>query len=376
MVNTTDNKNKYLIVCIHAAAWILTLALPSIMLKNLYEEGFHVNIFDFYYLPIVFIVAFYLNYLFFIPKFLFTGKLKKFILIDILLLVSLTFSVREVHELFRRPFQNQAMIVPDAKIDKSKGSPYVENDLHPHHRPDHKGWCMPMLHDSLSISLVLIISILVRFTVKWFSSKEERQVLEKTKYEMELKNLKSQLNPHFLFNTLNNIYALIGISQDNAQQAVSDLSKLLRYVLYDSGTTFVPLSKEVEFINNYIKLMQLRLSDSVKLSFDLNISGYSDIPVVQLVFISLVENAFKHGVNATLPSFIDIHLSVNENKSIIFEISNSFFPKTNCDKSGSGIGLDNLKRRLDLLYPDNYYLSTKVVDNCYVAKLILNTKHL
>ena len=132
--------------------------------------------------------------------------------------------------------------------------------------------------------------------------------------------------------------------------------------MYDSKDPYVPLSKEVDFIENYIKLMQLRLADSVKINVDIDIAEKEDLPVVQLLFISLVENAFKHGVSLEHPSSIDIKLEVNEKKSNLFYYKNSYFPKPKKDKSGSGIGLENLRRRLELLYPNKYVFQTSVLD--------------
>ena len=125
--------------------------------------------------------------------------------------------------------------------------------------------------------------------------------------EAELQNLKSQLNPHFLFNTLNNIYSLIAFSPERAQEAVHDLSRLLRYVLYDSSQPMVPLEKELDFIRNYVELMRIRLPEHVKLTTDIS-AATPETLVAPLLFISLIENAFKHGVSHNKPSFIDLKI--------------------------------------------------------------------
>lgn len=385
---TENSKYRYLIMGCHFAAWTIVFCLPLFFLRKMVHAGWEVNYFDFFFMPLSFVFAFYLNYALLIPYFLFKNKIRTFLLIDVFVLASLTFSIDAVHSHFFRPFcpPHCEMQEPvngsrlDVEKNGNKSPEYGESHRHRFFGRYRHGFggprkdFVPMAHDCLSLLLVMCISVLLRYTLRWFQSKEERKELERTKMEMELKNLKSQLNPHFLFNTLNNIYALIGISQEKAQQSVIDLSKLLRYVLYDSKDPYVPLSKEVDFIENYIKLMQLRLADSVKINVDIDIAEKEDLPVVQLLFISLVENAFKHGVSLEHPSSIDIKLEVNEKNQICFIIKNSYFPKPKKDKSGSGIGLENLRRRLELLYPNKYIFQTSVSDGFYVSTLILDTK--
>ena len=185
-----------------------------------------------------------------------------------------------------------------------------------------------------------------------------------------MQNLKSQLNPHFLFNTLNNIYSLIAFSPEKAQEAVHDLSRLLRYVLYDSSQPMVPLEKELDFIRNYVELMRIRLPEHVKLTTDIS-SATSETQVAPLLFISLIENAFKHGVSHNKPSFIDLKIH-QEGTRIVCSIRNSDFPKDNGqDKSGSGIGLQNLSRRLELLYPSHHIFTYGQKGDEYVCLLEL-----
>jgi two-component system sensor histidine kinase AlgZ len=165
----------------------------------------------------------------------------------------------------------------------------------------------------------------------------KQKEMEKAMTEAELKNLKNQINPHFLLNTLNNIYALSQFDPPKSSSAILELSELLRYVLYDNDKTYVPLREEVDFIRNYIELMQLRLTDNVKVYTTFDISEKSNTMVAPLIYISLIENAFKHGVSNDEPSIIEFNLSEKENGEIYFLCRNTCFPKTNSDKSGSGI---------------------------------------
>lgn len=186
---------------------------------------------------------------------------------------------------------------------------------------------------------------------KWITTEKERKQLEQERTEAELKNLKNQLNPHFLFNTLNNIYSLIAISPERAQSAVLELSKLLRYVLYENTQPYVPMEKELEFNHNYIELMRLRLARHVQVDVNIPTGLCRGYKIAPLLFITLIENAFKHGTSASTRSFVKINMSEPSPGVIECDIENSSFPKNETDKSGSGIGLK--------IYPDNSNFYTR-----------------
>ena len=172
------------------------------------------------------------------------------------------------------------------------------------------------------------------------------------RHDAELRSLRNQISPHFLLNTLNNIYALTAINQERAQDAIQQLSKMLRHMLYDNQESSVALSDELQFLENYISLMKIRLSANVDVTFTHNV----DVPGVRiapLIFISLVENAFKHGISPTEQSFVHIEINATDH-DINCRIENSNHPKSNQDRSGHGIGLNQVQRRLDLAYPNHY----------------------
>jgi len=209
----------------------------------------------------------------------------------------------------------------------------------------------------LIVSIIVeLLATLAAFGLRIFIRSQEiqRQLEEEQRKstEAELHWLKNQLNPHFLFNSLNNISSLTQIDPDEAQEAIAQLSELLRYALYESNKPQVPLTGEVEFMHNYISMMKLRCSSLTTVEEELDVENHS-MQVAPLLFISFVENAFKHGTSANQPSNISIHLST-EGDSIHFVCSNTNLPKSNSDKSGSGVGLENTQRRLDLLYPNRY----------------------
>ena len=216
------------------------------------------------------------------------------------------------------------------------------------------GWLF-FLRDMLSLVFTIGLSAAIRMSARWTQNEAARKEAERNRAEAELKNLRNQLNPHFLLNTLNNIYALIAFDSDKAQQAVQELSKLLRYVLYDNQQTYVPLCKEVDFIRNYIELMRIRLSANVQMITKFDIQPDS--------------------ISPTESSFVSIHLSEND-KEVICEIRNSNHPKTVEDKSGSGVGLEQVSRRLEILYPGAYTWSKGISkdEKVYESRLSIKIK--
>ena len=187
--------------------------------------------------------------------------------------------------------------------------------------------------------------------------------------EAELTWLKNQLNPHFLFNTLNNISSLTQIDPDQAQERIGQLSDALRYALYDSEAEKVPLSGEVAFMENYIDLMALRCNEHTLVERTLTLPDH-EVMIAPLLFISLIENAFKHGVSARNDSVVRIDLHC-DGEDLCFVCENTLFEKGTDDRSGSGIGLVNLRRRLELIYPGQYVYNQSVVDGMYRVEIRL-----
>ena len=214
-----------------------------------------------------------------------------------------------------------------------------------------------------TIALVMaILCLLVILAAISFRSQQRNALLElkekeakRMLAEQELHRLKSQLNPHFLFNTLNNISSLVGFNQDAAQESLSRLSDMLRYVLYDSSVSFIPLKQEVQFMENYIDLMKLRYSDRLKMNIRFP-SANTEARIAPLLYISLLENAFKYGASSRQPCYIDIGMDETP-LQINFLIKNSLL---NTDerqtKSEGGVGIENLKKRLQLIYPERHRL--------------------
>jgi sensor histidine kinase YesM len=197
--------------------------------------------------------------------------------------------------------------------------------------------------------------------MRWQHNEDARLEAEAARADAELKNLRSQINPHFLLNTLNNIYALTAFDQQRAQDAIQQLSKMLRHMLYHNQIDKVTITEEIQFLENYVNLMKIRLPQNVDVKFTTHIQD-RELKIAPMMTISLVENAFKHGISTTEPSFINIDVTTSIEREgddgvrniITFNIKNSNFPKTQKDRSGHGIGLNQVQRRLDLAYPNRY----------------------
>lgn len=220
-----------------------------------------------------------------------------------------------------------------------------------------------------SDALVVSAPVAIRYALRWNEMRIAFQEEKRKHADAELAWLKNQLNPHFLFNTLNNISSLVQIDADSAQDSIGQLSDLLRYALYDSNRDRVPLDSEVEFMTNYIDLMRLRCNSltTVDTRFD---APPHPVQIAPLLFISVIENAFKHGVNSRKHSFVRIRLSW-EADNLVFTAENSNDPKHDTDRSGSGIGVENLHRRLELLYPGRYRYAQWLENDTYSVRITL-----
>lgn len=206
-----------------------------------------------------------------------------------------------------------------------------------------------------------------------FKSQQDEKILnelERHNLQRELEYLKYQINPHFFMNTLNNIHALVDIDAEKAKYTILELSKLMRYLLYEGAKRTVTLSREIEFLKHYITLMSLRYTDKVKIQTDIP-EEVPEIQIPPLLFITFVENAFKHGISYQSESFICLSLKLEE-KQIIFHCINSNQP-SNQDPH-SGIGLENMKKRLKLLYGDNFHLSIEADPKTYKVLLEIPVK--
>lgn len=227
---------------------------------------------------------------------------------------------------------------------------------------------MFMITNVVFALFVVCINIAVRLYFRGVSNRRRIARLEAENASTRLEFLKYQINPHFFMNTLNNIHALIDIDAERARDVVMELSKLMRYVLYEIDNDEVTLRQEVDFLNNYIGLMRIRLTDNVKIDVSMPADG-DCIKLPPLLFIPFVENIFKHGVSYREPSTIEVALST-DGDSVTFRSRNSVHGNGGGD-SHHGIGLENLRRRLDLLYPEGYVMEIENDGEVFAARLTI-----
>lgn len=204
----------------------------------------------------------------------------------------------------------------------------------------------------LLMLFVLVFNVCVRLFFFTIRRDENIKELEKEKLRSELEYLKYQVNPHFFMNSLNNIHALIDINKNKAQAAVQELSRMMRYLLYDKASMFVPLEKEISFLKNYIELMRLRYTDKLELSTDFSTEPQG-VFVPSLLFTQFVENAFKHGVTYKKKSLIYVSLDLDEAGEYVLFVCRNTLPdaaKATTLPSQGGIGIENARKRLELLY--------------------------
>lgn len=303
-------------------------------------------------LPLLFTAfIFYINYFLLIDRFLFKNQVALFIIINLALIIICTWGLEWIKDLMWEPYRGGGG--PRRGGGDNRGN---------------NGWRNYLLFRSaFSLALTVGVSVAARIVQRWMRSEAERKSLETEQLKSTLAHLQYQIQPHFFFNSLNNIYSLIDISPEKAKDSVHGLSKLMRYLLYDAKAGRVPLSDEITFLKNYIQLMRLRLTDKVEVQFDLPEQS-PWVEIAPLLFIPLVENAFKHGVSASQASFIFIKMRIEENQ-IVFWVENTNFPKNESDQGGSGIGIENLKQRLELLYPNRYEFKQAVQDGVFRSDL-------
>lgn len=377
-------KEKKLSIILHIGAWIIVFLLP-IFLTSI-ERRQDMNFIGRIVLrSTIYALIFYISYLWLIPKLLFRGKKWKFYLIMIALILGL-YAVNDFissnfltnREFAEKNRQNKNVATnqpppPGPGQPIVKGADSVRQSFNPP-KPNFKKsprWRFDIYNYMFTSVLIAGFSLGLRMSVKYNENEKKRKELEKEKLSSELALLKNQVSPHFFFNTLNNIYSLIEINTKEAQNAVLQLSKLMRYLLYESEKGDTKLSSEIAFMKNYIDLMKLRISEKVKLSYTFP-EEYKDFPVPPLIYIPFIENAFKHGVSYREKSFIEINFAISGNQ-LVFLCRNSVAAKKE-ENNESGIGLENAKRRLRLIFPDTHHLEINQANQVFEVNLTIQIK--
>lgn len=219
----------------------------------------------------------------------------------------------------------------------------------------------------LTMALLFGANVAVKFSFKSVDERLRISQLERRNLEQQVQYLKYQINPHFFMNTLNNIHALVDIDPERAKASIVELSKLMRYVLYEGNNRLTPLSREVQFLRNYVQLMSMRYTGNVSISLDVP-EVLPDSMLPPLLLVIFVENAFKHGISYRTKSFVEISLQPHGDR-LLFSCRNSRPEIKHDENMKGGVGLSNVRRRLDLLFPGNYTLDIKEQEDTYTVHL-------
>lgn len=325
----------------HIASWAVVFIMPALIFisegNQRFEEALYRSLAS---LPFL-MLLFYLCYFWLIDKLWFKKRYFFFVLVVVGLIFCVSYSKYELFSYF---------------------------DLHKGKRH------MPPFHafvyfDFLSNLLPVVFAMAIRYAQRNFSLEIAQKEAQAHKLQADLTQLRYQLQPHFFFNALNNIYSLIAFDPQKAQESVHSLSKLMRHFMQNSDQKQISLAEEVDFLQQYISLMQLRLTDKTTVQVDFP-KQVPQLTIAPLLFISLVENAFKHGVSATATTTLSFSLKV-EGNTVIFRSENTKIP-TQESLYSSGIGIDNLKKRLTLLYPERHQYTIEEKEGKYIAQLTID----
>lgn len=335
---------KYLRILLHILFWVVVLIAIAPPSKGNLSLGFTLLSESVNLVFYAFIVYFNLYYLF--PKYLKGRSMKIYIPVLILSVLLIT------------PIKGVVLYL-----------------LH-YNDPISKQQILLNLHYTfLSTFFIAGASTVFKILAEWVKYQREKQKLEKEKMQSELKFLRSQINPHFLFNTLNNIYALALVKSDKTPEIILKLSEILRYMLYECNVSKVKLVNEIKYIENYLALEKLRQKDDVTIEFNVN-GDPGDLIISPLLFTPFLENAFKHGINKVLENAcVKINLNIlDDNIQFIVENSKPEFKTVDFKKKQGGIGLANIKKRLKILYPENFRLDIENTKHTYKIEFFLTLK--
>ncbi len=329
----------------HVVGCLLFLSVPFFNSPEHNNRVFSFNSFALRDFTQYFLLAgfFYLTYLVLIPRLYFT---KKYLYFSLILLAGMWLIAFIPHAIFH-------------DLPRGKMPMPVHDEMHEMH--EKRYFFFARINHNLFLFLaVAFLAMLLKIRNRW-------QQTEKEKLNAELLYLKAQINPHFLFNTLNSIYSLAIQKSDATPEAVQKLSAMMRYILTEANNNFVPLEKEIDYIRNYIDLQQLRFGPEVKLNYSIW-GNPSDKSIAPLILISFIENAFKYGMNAAEDTNIKIVINMYEKRVEMLVINNKVTVVVS-DESRNGIGIENTRSRLELLYPFAHELTISEDEKQFTVKL-------
>jgi len=346
----TIKPQKYFI---HLAGWLCFLFYPFVLGVPFRED----ILLKLFFQTSLLATFFYINSAIFVPHFLIKGRIASYIgsvILVIIIIVAANYFFNHLFDL-DRTLADTAKPNPDLK----KAAKHANHALRRIVRP------------VFSSLFILAASTSYVLLMEWFKNERKKKDIQNENLMSELSFLKSQVSPHFLFNTLNNIYSLSLSNSDLTSNAIMKLSLLLRYMLYEADAKQVSLDKEIEYVSNYIELQKMRIRDGVTISF-ITRGDFASKLIEPMLLIPFIENAFKHGINYSKTSDINIEITLSGNE-LLLRVENTINNNTK-QPEASGIGLSNVKRRLSLLYPDLHMLDIEEINGIYrvILKIVLN----
>ncbi|MDF7812891.1 histidine kinase [Hymenobacter sp. YC55] len=344
---------------LHALAWMLLGMLLVLQPPGRLPQT------QFYLLQaalfVVSLGVFYLNVYWAVPRLLYGRRLLSYGAFLVIVVLGVALPYRQLQNELEKRYRTQRLNANFAPPNSDFHRPGPPPNGRGRRPGDLRrwGWRQDWVNPAVMLSTLLVLGLGTSVAAVQRGQREAqiRQALEQEKLSTELAWLKAQINPHFFFNTLNNIYALTLLDGDQARDAIHRLSRMMRYVLYDTQNGTAPLSQELLFVRDYIDLMQLRLTDNVQVAYETP-DIVHEAPIAPMLLLTFIENAFKHGVSALAPSHIRIVVRQPTPQTLDVEVRNSVFDdRPLALDENQGIGLANTRRRLALLYPDRHTLT-------------------
>jgi two-component system, LytTR family, sensor kinase len=344
-------RHKLLVIFTHILLWGLFLVLP-LFIYRIRIPGVH-----FFYREIInkaFLIAlFYFNFYYLLPRLFKNRRIFSYVLSLMAALIFLCVQQLILETWFLRLYPRR----PDRFYPA--GAVLAKNGK------DGMIYLITLQHALSSGTVILLLSGFIKLAHSLFISEKQKKILENERLNAELNFLKLQINPHFLFNTLNSIYSQAHFKSEQTEHSILKFSRIMRYVLYDSTAEKISLSQDLEYISNYIDLQKLRLSKNITIHYDVP-GTVNGLVIAPLLLITFIENAFKHGISYTAPSEIKIAIAVTGNQ-LLLTVGNAMTQSSR--EASGGVGLINAQRRLNVLYPGRHTLDVVENNHLYIVNL-------
>ena len=350
-------RHKLLVIFTHIVLWGLFLILPLFI--------YRIRIPDvrFFYREIInkaFLIAlFYFNFYYLLPRLFKNRRIFSYVFSLVAALAFLCAQQLILETYFLKLYAGRFDRFYPGRPSDSVPSPFFRN------RSPQMVYIITLQNALSSGIVILLLSGFIKLAHSLFISEKQKKILENERLNAELNFLKLQINPHFLFNTLNSIYSQAHFKSEQTEHSILKFSRIMRYVLYDSTAEKISLSQDLEYISNYIDLQKLRLSKNITIHYD--VSGtVNGLVIAPLLLITFIENAFKHGISYTAPSEIKIAIAVTGNQ-LLLTVGNAITQSSR--ESSGGVGLINAQRRLNVLYPGRHMLNVVENDHLHFVNL-------